>query len=126
MTKRAKERAERLLPAGVPRWIRVYDNDGETADRYTVVFTGRYKCCDRHCGMAQILSMSASPFHPQGVGMHAEAPKGFDCNRSGFAPAIGRRNHLGKRITFAELPEDCRTIVMRDYRELWSLDGVAA
>ena len=31
------QRKENLLPQGTPRYVRCYDNGGETADRYTVV-----------------------------------------------------------------------------------------
>lgn len=41
----------------------------------------------------------------------------------GFPAAMGRKNHLGRRIPFAELPEDCRKLVMQDYLELWDLKG---
>lgn len=54
-----KTRAERFMPNDVPRYVRIYDNGGETADRYTVVFTGL------RTGWHQLLSMSAAPFHPQ-------------------------------------------------------------
>ena len=33
MTKQATQRAERLAPGGIPRYMRVYDNGGETIDR---------------------------------------------------------------------------------------------
>lgn len=36
-------RKDQLLPGGVPKYIRCYDNGGKTCDRYTVVFTGRYR-----------------------------------------------------------------------------------
>jgi len=42
-------------------------------------------------------------------------------NKAGFAPAMGRKNHLGKRIPFSELPPDCQRLVMQDYREIWNL-----
>jgi len=32
-------RAERFMPDGVPKNIRIYDNGGITLDRYTVVFS---------------------------------------------------------------------------------------
>ncbi len=31
-----------LVPNGIPRYVRCYDNGGESFDRYTVVFTGLY------------------------------------------------------------------------------------
>ena len=111
------KRTANLLPNGEPKYIRAYDNGGTSADRYTVVYTGRY----RGKGWFQHVGMSALPFHPQGVGMHGESERQIDTNKSGFAPAIGRKNHLGKRITFAELPPDCQKLVLADYRAFWNL-----
>jgi len=107
---------EQLLPEGVPKHVRCYDNGGETTDRYTVCYTGRY----RGTGWFQHVCMSADPFHPQGVGLHGEHPSQIDAPK-GWPPAIGRRNHLGKRIAFTELPEDCRKLVLQDYKEIWNL-----
>ena len=38
-----KEREERLVPNGVPRYIRCYDMGEGQFDRYTVCYTGNYK-----------------------------------------------------------------------------------
>lgn len=102
-------RTERLLPGGIPRYIRCYDNGGRSADRYTVVFTGRYKGrqgCD-------YLAMSAYPFHPQGVGQHGWNKNVID------RPSYG---HLGWKIKFSDLPEDCQKLVLQDYRDIWKLE----
>jgi len=83
-----KEKQEKLN-------IRCYDDGGKSVDRYTVVYMdqpeghGHYNC----------VGMSAAPFHPQGVGQHSIAK-------------VGR--HLGKRIKFEDLPEDCQKMVRRD------------
>lgn len=113
-TKTLQARIARLMPAGVPRYVRCYDNGGldapkGTADRYTVLFTGRASGTyqSRIGRMYNALGMSAAPFHPQGIGQHCEARDGA---------------HLGKRIRFEELPEDCRRLVLRDYREIWRLE----
>jgi hypothetical protein len=108
---------KRVLPDGMPKYVRVYDNGGESIDRYTVVFTGNYAGRNGECSY---LGMSGQPFHPQGVGQHGSSRDIIDA-RQGWAPAIGRKCHLGKRIPFADLPEDCRKLVLRDYRELWGL-----
>lgn len=125
-----KNRTERLLPKGCPRYVRCYDNGGETCDRYTVCFTGNYRKqftdpeTRKHHGPRewfQYVGMSGAPFHPQGFGQHGESQRQIDVNKSGFAPAIGRKNHLGRRIHFADLTEDCRKLVLSDYREIWKL-----
>jgi hypothetical protein len=124
-------RLARLLPAGVPRYVRAYDNGGESFDRYTVAFTGRagvlrVNGCDPEYSFR---AMSANPCHPQGFGQWGSV-KGQPVDTLGevngkvyWPPAIGRKvAHLGKRIAFAELPEECRKLILSDYRAIWSLD----
>jgi hypothetical protein len=129
-------RRQRLMPGGIPRYVRCYDNGGPDApdgscDRYTVVFTGRAaksKGIGWQPDQWPYLAMSGSPFHPQGFGQHGHTnhqpcdtlthnPK----RPYGWPPAIGRRNHLGTRIRFQDLPPDCRKLVLRDYKEIWRL-----
>jgi len=111
-------RCESLLPENKPKNVRCYDNGGESFDRFTVVFTGNYKGRDG----CDYVGMSEFPFHPQGFGQHGYAENIIDTNKSGFAPAIGRKNHLGKRIAFSELPEDCQKLVLSDYKAMWDLE----
>jgi hypothetical protein len=107
MTK--QERYNSLLPNGKPKFIRVYDNKGESADRYTCVYTGRYT--HKTNGAFLYVGMSANPFHPQGVDMHGE---------SNHMPIDKPRySHLGKKIKFDELPKDCQKLVIEDYLYLW-------
>lgn len=115
------KRNEALMPGGIPRYVRCYDNGGETADRYTVVFTGRYthKTGRKHW----YVGMSALPFHPQGVGMHGESDRQIDTREGSYGgPAIGKKCHLGTRVKFEELPHDCRKLVLQDYGYLWDID----
>lgn len=125
MTLTQSRRLAALLPGGVPRWIRAYDNGGESADRFTVCYTGRagtIRSADRYHVSALYRAMSADPYAPQGVGLFCESKdRHCDVSKAGFAPAMGRKCHLGKRIPFAALPEDCRRLVLSDYRELWRL-----
>jgi hypothetical protein len=104
-----RERLERIMPGGVPRWVRCYDNGGESADRYTVVYTGNYPGRDRLC---RYVSMSGAPYYPQGVCQHGESYKIID------RPTY---RHLGKHITFDDLPNDCKQVVVSDYRHYWEL-----
>lgn len=95
-------------PDGSPHYIRAYDDGGATADRYTVVFTGRYR--HKTCREYITLGMSAYPYHPQGVGMHAFSKVPMDRPKSA---------HLGKRIPWDRLPEDCQRCVLDTYGDLW-------
>lgn len=98
-------RRQRLMPRGVPRYIKCYDNGGQTADRYTVAFLKQMQ--DTHFGrMHTCVGMSANPFHPQGVGQHTVCTLG---------------SHMGKVVKFKDLPKDCRKLVIQDYKEIWRL-----
>lgn len=89
--------------------VRCYDNGGRSADRYTVLYTGRYTHLTG--GSYWYMAMSENPTHPQGIGMHGESRSYID-NRSWGQR--GGYSHLGKKITFDELPEECQRVVMRD------------
>lgn len=91
-------------PEGKPKYVRVYDNGGESIDRYTVVFS------QLRTGWCYYLAMNGAPFHPQGFCQSGEAPLAIDY------PTYG---HLGKKITFDALPEACQRAVMQDYRGFW-------
>ncbi len=110
MNKKQIQRLEALKPGGVPRYVRCYDNEGETADRYTVVFTGNYtyKTGRQHW----YLGMSGNPFHPLGIGQHGESNTQIDY------PSY---SHLGKKIKFQDLPEKCQECVLQTYDHLWDL-----
>lgn len=125
MSRPHPSRYERLMPNGIPRWVRVYDNGGRSFDRYTVVFTGK-RAAMRAPGRAPqfpYLGMSEHPFHPQGFGQHGHSDwKPCDVTGSSWGgAAMGRSNHLGKRIPFSALPPDCQRLVLSDYREIWGL-----
>lgn len=128
MTKRQNERIKSLLPGGQPRWIRAYDNGGTdvggSIDRYTVLYTGRYP---KSPGRYQYVAMDESPFHPQGFGQHGESQEILDQRPGRWGGvAIGRTHPtLGKRIAFNDLPQDCRKLVVQDYREIWHLPATA-
>lgn len=115
--KKTTQRAQRLIPGGVPKWVRIYDNGGETADRYTIVFT---KCGsmpgqdpDPYRRRHFYLGASAHPFHPQGIGQHGESVDPID------RPAYG---HLGKPIAFDQLPPDVKKFTLSNYCELWGIE----
>lgn len=110
MTKRERERRHRLLPDGKPKYIRLYDNGGATADRYTVVLSGRIP--GKIPGRTFYLRMSENPYHPQGVGISGES----------FGPIDSPRySHLGRKITFDQLPPRCQEMVLDRYCDFWEL-----
>lgn len=81
--------------------VRIYDNGNNTFDRYTAVFTNKMN--DEFV----YLAMSNHPFHPQGFGQH------------GFIRTLIDRptwKHLGRLITFEELPTDCQKLVLEDLK----------
>jgi hypothetical protein len=111
-SERAKARALRLLPTDqTPRYLRCYDNGGKTIDRYTIVFTGRYR--HKTGGAQWYVGSSAYPTHPQGFYQHGEHT-GWSVDRPTYS-------HLGKRVRFADLPGAVRRCVLSDYRYLWDL-----
>lgn len=110
MTKAQQDRKDRILPNGKPKYVRCYDNGGETFDRFTVVFTGHYT--HNTGGQHWYVGMSANPFHPQGFGQHGESSTQIDY------PSYG---HLGKKISFDKLPDDCQKCVLQTYTELWDI-----
>ena len=128
MNKAQSLRLARLLPKGIPKYVRCYDNEGASADRFTAVFTGRAATIKGGFGQPDqhpYLAMSEAPFHPQGFGQHGHSNhQPCDVNRSGWAPAIGRRNHLGLRIPFSALPPDCQRLVLSDYLDIWNLPAL--
>lgn len=103
-----------LMPFDVPRWIRCYDNGGETFDRYTVVYSGLKNATREH----YYRGMSTHPSHPQGFGIFGSTMyKPLD---DPFTP--GAKQALGKQIVFADLPDECQMVVLSDYCELWHLN----
>ena len=106
------ERRENLMPNGVPRYIRCYDNGGETWDRYTVVFTGKYRDKKDPYSSFLYIGASSNPFHPQGFGTVGESQEIID------RPAY---SHLGKKTEFALLPPDVQVFTVNVYKDIWNL-----
>ena len=105
------ERKENLIPNGIPKWIRCYDNGGKTADRYTVIYTHAHSFGMQ--GRTVGVGMSADPYHPQGFGQHFDFSCGVDRPKC---------KHLGRKIKFQDLPGDCQKLVLNDYKEMWNIE----
>jgi hypothetical protein len=80
--------------------IACYDNDGKSADRFTVIYLDEP---ERAANTFAAVGMNAEPFHPQGIGQHGSAMPG---------------RHLGRRIALADLPADCQKLVQQDTKPL--------
>jgi hypothetical protein len=75
-----------------------------TAERYTVVFTGLFDL--KKPGEYPYLSMSGEPFATEGSILHRGPPP---------------YERMGREISFEDLPEGCRQLVLDAYRKLWDL-----
>lgn len=83
--------------------FKIYDNGGETYDRYTVFFLDDVnEARGEREKLTAYVAMSEDPFHPQGFGQHGEGVPG---------------KHNGKVITFDKLPKDCQQLVRQDLKE---------
>jgi hypothetical protein len=84
---------------------RIYDNGGETFDRYTLV-TKNLDLSHEN----DYYGFSENPFHPQGFGQSC-----------GNHPMERSYKHLGKLITIKDLPDQARKYVrqiIKDYEEV--------
>lgn len=150
-TKQHKRRRDALIPKGIPRWLRVYDNGGgftsfcrkclnySDADFCDVSQCGHKTVCgypekgsfDRYTVVftghykgregCDYIGMSQHPSHPQGFGQHGHHASQSDVGGSGFPPAVGDRGDLGRRITFQTLPPDCQRLALLTYMAIWGL-----
>ena len=114
MSRSKQARREALLPGGAPRYVRCYDNGGKTVDRFTVVFTGNYR---RSTGgrlptVCHYVTANSAPFNPQGFYQHGENTSPID---------YPTHSHLGRKVSFTDLPNDLQRAVIEDYRAIWNL-----
>lgn len=70
--------------------LKIYDNEGETFDRYTVVFD------EKHNGLYECLGLSEHPNSPLGFSQWSDCKLG---------------NHLGKEINFNELSTELQEYI---------------
>jgi len=88
-TKKQRNRYESLVPNGIPKYIRCYDNGGASIDCYTVVMTGHYN-----------KENSGGYWY---LGRIIDRPS----------------KHLGKKIKYEDLPREYQTFIMSTYLYLW-------
>ena len=90
-----------------PKYIRIYDNNGETNDRFTIVFGKK-----RINGEFIYLGLNEYPYHPMGFAQHGFSKEPID------RPAY---SHLGKKIKWNDLNIDCRRIILIEYNDIWKV-----
>ena len=87
-----------LYSLNVPPLKAVYDNGGQTVDRYTVILSEGDAIPPR----VPCLGLSDNPDSPQGFSQYGECLEG---------------EHLGKKISFEDLPENVQEYVKRRLEE---------
>ncbi len=100
--------------------LAVFDLGEKFFDRYTVIFLDNPVSddpyySDRYPYRYPYLGMSDRPFHPQGFGQSGEIeipPNALRQLRKGKGQRLF--SHLGKLISFNDLPEDCQKLVNAD------------
>lgn len=96
----------RAMNAVVNRYgtiLRLYDNGGRSADRYTIV-PPRWASAEYrgHGGLWDCLGCNSEPFHPKGIGMHSSCQPG---------------PHLGRRIHWGQLPPEVQRAARQSFPE---------
>jgi hypothetical protein len=79
--------------------VRIWDNGGKTADRYTILPPAAVRGF-RDRGLWEGIGSDEKPFHPQGFGQHITAEPG---------------RHLGRRIHWNELPADVQKFARQEW-----------
>ena len=94
------------LKAGIQ--LKIWDNKGETIDRYTVQYTGIGRVLKEMRGWAWCVACDSRPFHPAGFCQHDEIA---------LSKFVGdkRRN----RIWWSQLPRDVKKVVRRDLTDIY-------
>ena len=94
----------------IDRKARFYDKP-DTFDRFTCVYLKR-----QPGDYFLYRGASHNPFHPCGFGQWGDSKLPID--RVSRIPRVGGFNHLGKRIRFADLPEDVQKLVIKDLEDM--------
>lgn len=88
-----------IMVTGKRKVCRIFDNQGETIDRYTVAFKG-IRILHGLGVSYPYLASSENPFHPQGFGQYGENE------------IFLTGKHLGKRVSFESLPEQVQKFIL--------------
>lgn len=100
MAEKKKRISDVIELDGVKYSCRVYDNRGETLDRYTACFAREVD--DRGYSVYPYIGCNSEPFH--GIGYRGESQHKID------------GSHLGRRIQFDECPIEVRKFIMLELK----------
>jgi hypothetical protein len=99
---------------GAPKYLRCYEKKkNPPIDRFTIVFCHASKFMgDEYIGRVYYVSANGTPVHPQGgFYQHGEARQGEFCP-------------CGSRITWWDLPEELRKVLLAEYCDVWGINPV--
>jgi hypothetical protein len=92
--------------------FRIYDNGGSSLDRYTIFPPEASPYYHRHKdGRIEVIASSEDPYHPQGFGQWTSAMPG---------------KHLGKRISWEDLPEPVKRHARQSFPDCFERMAVYA
>jgi hypothetical protein len=105
-----RRQSKRWLDADCPRGVlAIYDNGGETADRYTVFYADPVRSGSYATTIIGHRGMSEQPSHPQGVGMFGEM--------SAYDTAAYRYAASKQACKWSEMPPAVQACVRRDLED---------
>jgi hypothetical protein len=98
---------------GTPALIVCFDSGDSCWDRYSVIFMGHYDMG----GNSLYLGMSSCPYNPQGFCQHGEVGGQFSPEDKEWVEE--NFSDWGKIISFYDLPDQCKELVMAVYKDIW-------
>jgi len=97
------------------RLARFYDAGEREFDRYTAVYLAPDYTDAQSVKWFSYRAASEHPFSPCGLGImsqHEGAPLDWNC-----IAKLGRSNHLGRRVSFDQLPPDVQSLIIGDLKQ---------
>ena len=93
-----------------PQWVRVYDNGGETLDRYTIIFPTLAWCAPINPVLRWVIPYVSASQTGAGVYMHGEF------HFLGRKPQRVAVRHLGKRVPFYSLDKSLQSLIKNEFQ----------
>ena len=94
------------------RLARFYDAGESQFDRFTAVYLAPDCIDEQGIKWFSYRAASVNPFAPNGFGIISQCC-GLALDALEIA-SLGKKNHLGKRVSFLDLPKDVQSLVISD------------